>query len=142
MNIIASLYAALSADATLATMLDEHGSAPALFSGTLMPIGYVIKAKPICIIGPIVDDEDADDFDTGQRVISVRVRLYCLASASDAELNAAAERARFLIHRKALPAAPGETHRPRGPVSGPIPAPTSSPEIAGRQMTVRLFVKG
>lgn len=142
MNVIASLYSALSTDSALAALIDVHAAAPAIFTGSLLPAGYQTGAKPHVRIGPVVDDEAADDCDTKQRYVSTRVRLYANASASDKDLDAAAERVRFLIHRKPLPAAPGETYRPRGPVSGPVPASTSGPEVAGRQMTVRLFVKG
>lgn len=144
MNVIASLYAALSADAVLAALLDAHSGAPAIFSGSLAPSGYKVGAalKPCVMIGPIADDFDEDDFTTQQRFVEVRIRLYCRASASDLALDDAARRVRALIHRKHLPPPAGETFRPRGPVSGPVAASTSGPEIAGRQLTARLFVKG
>lgn len=144
MNTIASLYSALAADSALVSLLDTHAGAPAIFSGSLPPAGYNVGAaiKPCLIIGPIADDFDADDFSSGQRFVDVRVRLYAKATPSDAAINAAAWRARAVLHRKFLPAPPGETHRPRGPVSGPAASSTSGPEVAGRMMTVRLFVKG
>lgn len=140
MNPIASIYSALTGDAGLLTLIDTHGAAPAIFSGSIPPAGYVVGAavKPCILIGPIADDFDADDFSTKQRFIDVRVRIYARAGASDAGINAVAWRVRNLLHRKMLPASGGV--RPRGPVTGPAASSTSAPEVAGRQMTVRLFV--
>jgi hypothetical protein len=142
MDIIASLYSALSADAALVALIEEFEGAPAIFSGSTPPIGHATKEAPNCRIGPIVDDEAEDDFSTRQRRIGVRIRFYALATASDAAIDEAATRARDLLHRARLPATGTDPQRPRASVSGPVPCATSAPEITGRQLTVWALVKG
>ena len=145
MDLIASLYDALAADATLTALLAEYGgspSEPAIFSGDVIPVDFDIGAdtKPALIVGPIVSQDDEDDFDGRQRVSVIDVRLYAKAAESASDIDAAAERARIVLHRQILPETGGEA--PFCRVSGPVSAPTSSPEIAGRRLSARLYVKG
>lgn len=140
MDVIASLYEALSADDELPELIAAHGSESAIFSGDLAPIDP--GSLPYVMLGPRVSDEPDDDFDGPRdRVIDIDVRLYALASQTSLAIDDAAERVRAILHRAQLPAPSGQ-EGPSCRVSGPVTAPTSSPEIAGRRLTARLYVKG
>ena len=135
---VASIFAALTADAALTAMLDEFGGRAAVFSGDVIPPEYQVSAVPCIVIGPIEDRRHADSLTDLASNFDVRIRLYAAALESSAGIDAAADATRAALHRKHLPASGGLAPVSRA-VSGPGPASTSGPEIAGRQMTVRLF---
>lgn len=136
MNPIADVFSALLAAPGLPAMLATYKTSTALFSGDVLPADFDVARKPCVIVGPIEDQADADDFSAGHRYVTVRVRVYALASPSVVAINQVAEAVRAALHRQTLQSGAS------GPVSGPVSASTSSPEIAGRQMSVRLFFGG
>lgn len=138
---IASIFAALTADSSLTALLDTRGGAPAVFSGGVLPLDYDVSAVPCVIIGPIEDQRDQDDFTDFARDIDVRVRVFALAGESALALDVAAEAVRAVLHRRNLPASGGLIPFSRV-ISGPRETATSGPEITGRGLTARLFVKG
>lgn len=144
MDYVASLFDALSADATLTALLDTFDGGPAIFTGESIPPEDVfpISAKPYVWIHPTpVSAENVDTLSSVARLLDLDVCLYALTSESSGALHAAAERARVVLHRVTLPAASGESP-PFCTVSGPLPAPTSEATISGRRLAARLTVKG
>lgn len=136
MNPIAALFSAISAAPGLSALLAQYRGAPAIFSGDVIPQDFDIEAKPCVIVGPIQSNTDADDFSAPNRFVTVAVRIYARSSASSAAIDEVARRVRVAIHRKIL------SDEGFGPVSGPVSASTSGPEIAGRRMEIRLFYSG
>jgi hypothetical protein len=143
MDFISSLFSALSADAALTGLLavDENDD-PAIFSGDVAPDGFP-KEKPHIWIRPPHGGKNFDTMPAGGaaganfgRALDLDLSFYAMASESSEGIDAAAERARIVLHRATLDN--GETCT----VSGPFNAPTSGPEIAGRRLAVRLNVKG
>ena len=138
---IASIFASLTASAALTALLDTREGAPAVFSGGVLPLDYDVSAVPCVIIGPIEDQRDADTFSGFARFADIRVRLFALAAESSLALDEAAETVRAVLHRQTLSASGGLTPFSRV-ISGPRETATSGPEVTGRGLTVRLYIKG
>jgi len=137
MDFIASLFSALNADSALAALLDEFEGEAAIFSGDALPVEE-FKAKPVVWIRPPHGADNVDTFSAVARSLELDVSFYAKATGSSAAIDAAAERARVVLHRQTLSGPPELSCT----VSGPFGAPTSDVSIAGRRLAVRLFVKG
>lgn len=141
MDPIQAIFSALIADAGLAALLDEFDGEPAIFSGDVVPQGYLPSAKPYVWIRPPHAESNFDTFTTFAHAPELDISFYALALESSSDLDEAARVAREILHRQLLPAPSGE-REPMCTVSGPFGAPTSDPSIAGRRLSARVFLRG
>lgn len=141
MDPIASLYSALSADAALTALLDtietEDGSVPAIFSGDVLPGSYEVSAMPCILIRPAYANDNFETFDSTTEAFEHDVFVYALAAESAETIDDAARAVKTALHKQYLPAPSGE-RSPLCTVIGPLGAPTSRTEIAGRRLSARL----
>lgn len=137
-DLVQALFAALSADAAFVASLDEYEGEPAIFSERL-PEAYEVASAPCVIIGPTIGDENRDNFSATASRVEVWIRLYALHGGSDAAIEASAALARAALHRAAIDLGASSA---RAACSWPVTTPTSGPEITGRRISARLYVKG
>lgn len=137
-DLIQAIYEHLAADSALCALLDtiEGGSPPApmIWTGDVLPDPYP-RAAPCVIVGPIIGDKNADDFSDTQSEVEVWIRLFAKSDLSSEAIDAASFALRDALHRQDVDGA-------HCSCSWPVSAPTSGPEIAGRRVVARLFVKG
>ncbi len=133
----AALYAWLSTRAPITAVIDTFSGTPAVFDA-YVPDGHEIE-KPVIIIDAPTQNNRQEMNDCRARTAVVNLRLYAnlrskTGDTGSAALHAAAETVATELHNFVLPLAGGVTMGAQ--VSGPVLAPTESPSIGGRLITL------
>lgn len=143
MNITAALYGALAADGTLTGYLGTFNSAPAIFSTDPPPADYDLTGGHMIVLPAPNADEPDDTLSTLGRDVVRNIRVYASKRDGDgdivhseAALETTALRVRTLLHHAALAITGAQTLVCT--VSGPTGAPTTSADVSGRLLSVRI----
>lgn len=144
LDIAGGIYSRLAADATLVAMLGEYTpeggvAGPAMLTDP-PPENLEIGVAPVVIVAEPYANAPADDFSSRYRRAALNVRLYSKPNGSSADLLAASERVRTLLHNWSAPAFSTGSLLSAF-VNGPTPAPTDDPSIEGRILSVQLLIK-
>lgn len=133
------VFARLSADTSLASIVGAYGGGVAIFTDYI-PSDFVADADPVIIVAAPFDSADFDTFDQYGRTIQLNVRLYHKPSGNSLSLMQAAERARTVL--KTWPAGSiTAASLVDATVTGPVSAPTDDPALSGLLLSVRLIIQ-
>ena len=134
----AALYAFLSGTAAITNSIDAYNTFPAIFE-SYVPDAYEIDGPTIVIDAPTRNDRQSMNKCQAREVI-VNLRIYARVrtkggDTGSAGLHTASETIAKELHNFVVPLSGGITQGCQ--VSGPILAPTESPSIGGRLITIR-----
>ena len=134
----AAMYAHLAASTTVTAALATYENLPAIFE-ELAPNGYDID-EPVIIIDPPHSASRDDTSTRTGRALDMRLRVYARVSDENGAtgyvaLNDAAEALALALHNSQPVVNGGRTSRVA--VSGPHSAPTDTPNIGGRVISIR-----
>ena len=128
----AAIHTALVDDVELRSLIGTYKGAPAVFTQPLPQDAK--KGLPYVIISGVIADNDFDTSTTRGREIGLNLRCYSQISTDSTDIENIAERLRKIFHRVKVPVGGYKTLDVT--VSGPINAPTSSPDLLGRVLAL------
>ncbi len=138
----AALYAWLTGHAPITAAIDTYSGFPAVFE-QYVPDDHEIGGPVVVLDAPSRNDRENMNACRAREVV-VNIRVYANVRSKDgdtgsAALHVAAETIANELHNFVLPLNGGVTMGAL--VSGPVLAPTESPSIGGRLITLRWRIK-
>lgn len=140
MNVRGAVVDRIEGDAAVVALLDQYEGAAAVFSPNI-PADYAYATAPAVIVRAPTDLRDSSMFQGRRSEIVLSVSIYCQFDRNSNDISDVEDAAlliRDLFRGKSFVGSDGLTYQ--GVVTGPIPAPVTSPSMFGQLLLIRLYV--
>lgn len=138
LDILAPLYAAVSADTRITSALGLFNGVPSIHTRRPVPVG---ATYPMVVIGPIITQTDLDGLADNRPRITIDINAYGQQPDKYRAIEVLGQVLRQIFHRQRRAISVDGYSVTAISAAGPYPAPTDDEKFVGRRITLTIDLK-